>query len=195
MTTTPLLAHAVGHTIIRAVLGDHESGLEIDGNPSWARDYVSDCNAGTSWSAPEIFRFHLSEYVGLFLNQLCITVSGYVGEYVFHEADSLICGTATAWTRSGRVDLFDAYSLCEQYIDTHGKSTEAVLEACMEIVETTLRKYQSVAERLFEILLHERSVTGYRFAALLASIAEENLASLVCERVGMPPCLDFTEEE
>lgn len=196
MTTTPLLAHAIGHTIIRAVVGDHESGLQILGHPVYASDYVSNSNATTSWSAFEFRRSpDTSDLQNYLLNELCINVAGFVGESVFYEADSLICAGENLWNRSGRRDLQGVYELCKLHANTHDKSIEAVIEACMEVVETRLRKYHSVADRLFEILLDERSVNGYRFAALLASIAQEDLSLLVCEQVGMPSCIDVAGED
>lgn len=189
MKSDPLLAHTIGHTIIRAVVGDHELLVEFNRGISDPNDYVSD-RSSYSWVSAGLGVFHSDDDSPHFLNFLCIWVAGYVGESVFAEADSTLCFTGPGWHRVGRSELVTANLMCEQYALTFGIPVHEVLEACMEVVDATLRKYQSVADRLFGILNQENGVAGYRLAALLAAIKEEDLSLLVCQRIGVPASND-----
>ena len=183
-TTTPLLAHAIGHTITRAVVGEHELGLQFPDGNYCSDDYVSSCSDGCFVDLG-IEVLHSATDSAVFLNDLCIDVAGYVGETVFANADSTLCLTGPGGHRVGRSDLVEAASECAKFACTFDIPVHEVLEACMEVVDITLRKYEVVADRMFRVLLEEDRLEGYRLAALLAEIHEEDLSLLVRQRLGL----------
>jgi hypothetical protein len=164
------------------VVGDHELGLQFPDGIYDADDYVARCS-DASWVA--FGAGFTPDEQAAFLNRLCMDVSGYVGESVFAEPDSMLFFTGPGWHRVGRSELVRAASKCEAFAGTFNIPVPLVLEACMEVVDTTLRKYQDVADRMFRVLLEGRRLDGYRFAALLAAIKEEDLSLAVRKRLGI----------
>jgi hypothetical protein len=164
------------------VVGDHELGLQFPDGIYDADDYVARCS-DASWVAFGA-GFTPDEQAG-FLKRICMDVAGYVGESVFAQPDSMLFYSGPWWHRVGRSELVRAASKCAPYASTHNIPASLVLEACMEVVDTTLRKYQGVADLLHAELEQKGRIAGYRFAALLAAIKEEDLSIPVRQRLGL----------
>jgi hypothetical protein len=182
MMIDPIRAHAIGHTIIRAAVGAHEH--RVDFSTSSGDNYVSD-SSDVSWVAVGLGEFSSGEDPAHFLNFLCIWVAGYVGESVFAEPDTTFCFTGSGWHQLGRSELVTASSKCEEYATAVNILVPVILEACMEVVATTLLKYQSVADLLHAELQRKQPLSGFRLAALLAAIKEEDLSIPVRQRLGL----------
>jgi hypothetical protein len=182
MKTEPILAHAIGHTIIGAAVGDHET--RVDFSTSSGEDYVS-VRSPHSWVNTANGEFYPSDGPTPFLNTLCIRVAGYVGESVFAEPDTTLFFPGDGWYQLGRDELVAAHSLCEKFAMAVNIPVYKILEACMVVVGATLHKYQDVAERLSAELEQHELLAGFRFAALLAAIKEEDLSLSVRQLLGL----------
>jgi hypothetical protein len=180
LKVAPLIAHAVGHTVIRATVGAHELHICI-GDTDMDSDYDS-LSSVSCWTGCFPLRYDTpgdTSDLEPFINQLCIHVAGYVGEAALGDADSLVATSSAHWFRVGRSELQDAHDASRFLSIQMGISASSVLATCMEVVYLELLANVETAVELCKAVSTYGSVDDFRLASILAGIKEVDLSQKV----------------
>lgn len=184
LKVAPLIAHAVGHTVIRATVGAHELHICI-GDTDMDSDYDS-LSSVSCWTGCVALRYDTpgdtpgdTRDLESFINRLCIHVAGYVGEAALGDADSLVATSSAHWFRVGRSELQDAYDASRFLSIQMGISASSVLATCMEVVYLELLANVETAVELCKAVSTYGSVDDFRLASILAGIKEVDLSQKV----------------